>query len=239
MINEDDFSEFFECSFSLSRWVQGTDLMVNIMDQFESQVAIFRQLYQWKKSYLLLPKPTLSTPITFVFWAHKSIIDTVLRLPVVQGGFQVGKTLPKPNTYSPYKGKKQSPRSRRVLIDIGCDFPDLVSQLKQFGLEVEYLWDYVADLIHYEIINICTSQYFDLLLTTNERLFTPPEEWLTYLMPRRTQILFIQKNRLKDPENFAQEIYQQVHTKRKFKSHNPHQTQLISDLNSIKNKGDF
>ncbi len=178
------------------------------------------QLDRLKKLCLIFPKPTLSLKYTFVFWVDKSIIDSVLSLVNIRGGFRVQDTEIHLRDSSSFKGKKKSPRPRRVLLDIGCDSFTLINHLKQLGLEVVRLWDYAADLLHYEIIELCTAQYIDLLVTTNEKLLVPYEEWIDYLMPHRTRTYIAQQSRVDNPEEFARSIYHLVHTKRKFKAKN-------------------
>ena len=106
------------------------------------------------------------------------------------------------------------------MLDSNCDFPALISQLKKLGLEVARLWDYTDDLVNYEVIQICTSQYIDLLVTTNDRLLMPPEEWIEYLMPHRTRLFFPPKTCLANPKVLAREIYNRAYAKRKFKTKN-------------------
>ncbi len=219
-------SDFYECSLQLFQWSKGTDLLIDIIEQVEIQVSTLHQLYQWKRDNLLFPKPTLSTSHTFVFWVHSSIVDAVLRLTGVRGGFKVKQSYPKPPDSSTYKGKKQNPRPRRILLDIGCDDPAFIQILTQMGLEVELVWHHAANLLNYEIIEICTAQYIDLLVTCNERILTPPEEWLTYLMPHRTRLFFPSPKLLETPKVFAQAIYDRAYAKRERKRSNPHQLQL-------------
>lgn len=206
-------SDFYECSLQLVPWAKGTDLLEDILKQIEAQVAILRQLHHWKQNYLLLSKPTLSTAQIFVFWVHSSIVDSALLLIGVQGGFKVPYTNPKLPDSSTYKGKKQNPRPRRVLLDIGCDDPALIKALTKLGLEVELVWRHAADLLNYEIIEICTAQYIDVLVSTNGQLLTPPEEWITYLMPHRTRLFFTSPQSLKDAKVLAQNIYERAFTK--------------------------
>ena len=154
-------SDYFECSFALTHWVRGTDIMIEIIDQIERRVATLHRIFLWKKDHLIIPKPSLSSQEIFTFWAHKSIIDEVLHLPGIRGGFRVNyqsKSLPDSSTY---KGKKQSPRPRRILLDVGSDTATIIQQVNQLGLEVELLWTHIADLLHYEIVELCTSQYID------------------------------------------------------------------------------
>ncbi|MHA2243774.1 MAG: hypothetical protein ACXADY_02275 [Candidatus Hodarchaeales archaeon] len=217
--------DFYECSFQLVPWAKGTDLLEENLKQVEAQVATLRQLYQWKRRYLLLSKPTLSTSQTFVFWVHPSIVDSALLLTGVRGGFKVSQTNTKLPDSSTYKGKKQNPRPRRVLLDIGCDDPALIKALTLLGLEVELVWRHAADLLNYEIIEICTAQYIDVLVSTNGQLLTPPEEWLTYLMPHRTRFFFPPPQSLKDTKVLAQTIYERAFTRLKRKQAHSHQLQ--------------
>ncbi len=227
MTNEiESNSEFYECSLQLSQWSKGIDLLEDILEQIEAQMATLRQLHQWKCDYLLLPKPTLGSSHTFVFWVHSSIVDNALRLTGVRGGFNICQIDPKTPDSSTYKGKKQNPRPRRVLLDIGCDDPAFVQKLIHMGLEVELVWRHAANLLNYEIIEICTAQYIDLLVTCNERILTPPEEWITYLMPHRTRLFFPPPKLLETPKALAQAIADRAYAKRKLKRPNSHQLQL-------------
>ncbi|MFX1285661.1 MAG: hypothetical protein ACFFB5_18620 [Promethearchaeota archaeon] len=135
---------------------------------------------------------------------------------------------------STYKGKKQTPRPRRVLLDIGCDDPDLIKALTQLGLEVELVWRHAVDLLNYEIIEICTAQHIAILVSTNSQLLTPPEEWLTYLMPHRTRLFFPPPQLLHDPKGLAQAIYERTFTRLKRKQVgqlNPHHLPRNSSKN--------
>ncbi len=224
----DFFSDFYECSFQLVPSSKGTDLIEDIFEQMEVQVKIIYQLLHWKRKHLLFPKPTLSTDQIFVFWVYSSVLDSALLLTGVQGGFKVTQKEPKLSDSSTYKGKKQTPRPRRVLLDIGCDDPALIKALTQLGLEVELVWRHAADLLNYEIIEICTAQYIDILVSTNNQLLTPPEEWLTYLMPHRTRLFFPPPQLLREPKVLAQNIYNHAFTRlkrKKIKQPNPHQLQ--------------
>ncbi len=58
------------------------------------------------------------------------------------------------------------------------------------------------------------------MMSTNERLLTPPEEWLKYLMPHRTRLCITPRHLLEDPKSLAHSIYSQTYTKRKFKTLN-------------------
>ena len=97
------------------------------------------------------------------------------------------------------------------------------------GLEVELLWTHVADLLHYEIVELCTAQYIDLIVTTNPRLLMPPEEWLEYLIPHRTRIVVIPEEKLEAPKELARMVYRFAYSKRKFKTR---EYQYLSFLNS-------
>ena len=218
-------SDFYECSLQLFPWAKGTDLLEDILEQIDIQVTTLRQLHQWKRAYLLFPKPTLSSSYVFVFWVDSSIVDAVLRLTGVQGGFKINQNNIKLPDSSTYKGKKQNPRPRRILLDIGYNDPSLIKALTQLGLEVELVWRHAADLMNYEIIEICTAQYIDVLVSTNGQLLTPPEEWLTYLMPHRTRLFFPPPQLLKDPKVLAQAIYDRAFTIRKRKRANSNQLQ--------------
>ena len=225
------FSDFYECSFQLVPISKGTDLLEDIFEQVQVQIKTIYQLLHWKRKHLLFPKPTLSTDQIFIFWVHSSVIDFALLLTGVQGGFKVSQAYPKLPDSSTYKGKKQNPRPRRVLLDIGCDDPTLIKALTQLGLEVELVWRHAADLLNYEIIQICTDQYIDILVSTNSLLLTPPEEWLTYLMPHRTRLFFPPPELLKRPEVLAQTIHECAFTRLKRNQSNSHQSQYDSFKN--------
>ncbi len=230
--------DFYEFSIPLVPWTKGTDLLSNILKQAESQATTLHQLHQWKLKHLLLSKPTLSTSQTFVFWVHSSILDSTQCLAGVRGGLPVSQIGVRPPDSSTYKGKKQNPRPRRVLLDIGCDDPTLIKSLKQLGLEVELVWRHASDLLNYEIIEICTSQYIDILVSTNGRLLTPPEEWLTYLMPQRTRLFFPPPKLLKSPEGLAQAIHNRAHTRQTRKQANSTQSQHESQKIITRNPSD-
>ncbi|MFX1282536.1 MAG: hypothetical protein ACFFB5_02735 [Promethearchaeota archaeon] len=223
----DFFSNFYECSFQLVPISKGTDLLEDIFEQIEVQVKTINQLLHWKRKHLLFPKPTLSTDQIFVFWVHPSIVDKALRLTRVRGGFKICQIDRKRPDSSTYKGKKQNSRPRRILLDVGCDDPLFVQKLIHMGLEVELVWRHAANLMNYEIIEICTAQYIDLFVTRNEQILTPTEEWLTYLMPHRIRLFFPPSKLLKTPEVLAQAIYDRAHAKRKRKRPKPHQLQLV------------
>jgi hypothetical protein len=194
-------------------------LLKDIVTKIAQIAKTLQQLYEWKIQGLIFPKPTLSSRYTFVFWVEASIIESVLKLPNIRGGFQIHENNTPPDSSS-YRGKKQSPRPRRVLLDSNCDSPTLIKRLKKLGLEVERLWDYIDDLVNYEIIQICISQYIDLLVTTNDRLLMPPEEWIEYLMPHRTRLFLLPKTCLAKPKELAHEIYKRAYMKRKLNTKN-------------------
>ena len=218
-------NQYYECSFPLTNWVTGNNLFYSIVSQMENYMGTLRQLYKWKQQRLLLERPTLSSASTLIFWVHKTIIDNALQLFSIQGGFKVSNSSKCLPTSSQYNYKKQSPRPRRVLLDIDCDHPHLLEELDSLDLERIRLWDHIADLYHYEIIELCTAQYIDLVVTTNERLMNPWEEWLTYLMPHRTRLFFPPPQLLKDPKVLAQAIYDRAFTIRKRKRFNSNQLQ--------------
>jgi hypothetical protein len=233
------FSDFYECSFQQVPSSKGTDLLEDIFKQTEVQLKTVYQLLHWKCKHLLFPKPTLSTDQIFVFWVHSSVLDSALLLTGVRGGFKVTQKEPRLSNSSTYKGKKQTPRPRRVLLDTGCDDPALIKALTQLGLEVELVWRHAADLLNYEIIEICTAQYIDILVSTNNQLLTPPEEWLTYLMPHRTRLFFPPPQLLQDPKVLAQNIYNHAFTRLQRKKAKHLHSQHLQDetIESVKKAG--
>jgi len=211
---------FFECQLPLIDWVHGTYPLSDMAIIFTQLSNMFQQLHQWKSQGLIFPKPTLSSRYTFVFWTHGSIIDSILEFSGIRGGYRVQSRSDSLPNSSTFRGKKQNPRPRRVLLDVGIDSPEFIAELKYLGLEIECLWPHVADLLHYEIIELCTAQYIDLMVTTNERLLTPSEEWLQYLMPHRTRLCITPRHLLEDPIGLAHSIYSRTYTKRKLKTRN-------------------
>ena len=139
--------------------------------------------------------------------------------------------------YDGYKRENQSLRPPRILLDYGCDSPSLVTHLESFGLEVVCLWEHVADLYHHEIIELCSDQRFDLFVSVNERLFTPSEEWVNYLMPHRTKFFLVPRRKLRSTKNLVHEISQRIHAKQKSKDYSPRQKQLKIKNNAIKTLG--
>ena len=226
---------FYECSLPLTYWVRGTDILEEIVTQVNHYVNSLHQLYQFKERKLLIPKPTFSSQKTLIFWVHESIVNDALKLHGVRGGFQVRKS--ESSFRDGYESNKQSLSSPRILLDFGCDSLPLVNHLEKLGLEVVCLWESVADLYHYEIIELCSDQSIDLLVSTNERLFTPSEEWLDYLMPHRTRLYITSRNKVKRPKNLAREVYRRVYAKWKFKTCNLHQKHLPIKKSKIKATG--
>jgi hypothetical protein len=202
--------------------------MAEFINTIESRTSSLRKIHYWKKKNFIIPKPTLSSAEIFTFWVHETIIDRILQLPGVRGGFKVKNSSTSLPDSSTYKGKKQSPRPRRVLLDIGIDTSKIIFHLKKLGLEVEQLWSHVTDLVNSEIIEICTSQYIDILVTTNPRLLMPPEEWIDYLFPHRTRIFVVPEVIKKDPAAFANSIYKRAYSKRKFKTKKRHYCSLLN-----------
>jgi hypothetical protein len=75
----------------------------------------------------------------------------------------------------------------------------------------------MADLIQYEIIDVCKSHYVDLIVTTNDRLLTSAEEWVQYLLPHRTRLFIVPKELVMDYNQLASLINQRAFEKRKYK----------------------
>ncbi|MFW9905571.1 MAG: hypothetical protein ACFFFH_14610 [Candidatus Thorarchaeota archaeon] len=221
MSNElDFFSDFYECLLQLAPSSKGTDPLEVIFEQIEVRLKTIYQLLHWKRNHLLFPIPTLSTDQIFVFCVHSSVLESALLLTGVQGGFKVRQKKPRLPDSSTYKGKKQTPRPRRVLLDIGCDDPVLIKALTRLSLEVELVWHHAAEFLNYEIIEICTAQYIDILVSTNSHLLTPPEGWLTYLMPHRTRLFLPSPQLVQNPKALAQTIYERTFTRLKRKQAN-------------------
>ena len=153
---------------------------------------------EWKKSGLVILKPTLSSNQTLVFWVHESILSKTLKLTGIRGGFKVNVSGSQ-NLSSAFNAQKKTfHHSPRVLLDLGCDSSEIITKLCQCGLEDSCVWDFISDLYHYELIQECQKNSFDFLVSKNERLFTPSEEWMQYLLPRKTKLMIIP---LKDPRD--------------------------------------
>lgn len=99
----------------------------------------------------------MSTSSTIVFWVHKSIFKEVIKLTGVRGGFPVSKSSNKTLFPSNYKIQKKNARKGRILLNLGCDSPKTLKSMKEQGIEVVCLWDCIADLYHYEIIELCNE----------------------------------------------------------------------------------
>lgn len=98
------------------------------------------------------------------------------------------------------------------MLDLGCDSPELITNLLQYGLEVSCVWHYLSDLYHYELIQVCQKQSFDFLVSKNEQLFTANEEWMQYLLPRKTKLLIIPDKRYTDYKHTLNLICQNIHS---------------------------
>ena len=201
---------FYECSFPLSLWARGTDLLSEIITQIDQYHATLHQLYQWKQNKLVLPRYALSTTNNFVFWAHESIIKEVLQLHGIRGGFRVVQSTSQPSSLPNSRKKKQAPRSQRVLLDLDCDSSELIHSLKSLGVEVVCFWNHLADIYHYELIELCATQNFDILVTKNDRLFTPRGEWIELLFPRSTKLYVISQELLRDYKQLSIEIHRRI-----------------------------
>ncbi len=236
MTNIQNFLDhFYECSFPLTYWVRGTDIFEDIVTQVNNYVNSLHHLYQFKERKLLIPKPTFSSQRTLIFWVHESIVNDTLNLHGVRGGFQVRKS--ESSFRDGFTKTKQSIPSPRILLDFGCDSLPFVNHLEKLGLEVVYLWEYVADLYHHEIIELCSDQRIDLLISINERLFTPSEEWLDYLIPHRTQLYLTSRSKVKRPKSLAREVYRRIYAKWNFKNSNSCQNQVSIKNRKIKTTG--
>ncbi len=214
-IDMQNFS-FYEYQFPLSEWIQGSYSLKEMISIVTKNLTILQQLYAWENKGFVFSKPTRSLRNTFVFWIDESLIESVREFRNIRGGLPVSDMKDSLADSSTYKGKKVSPRPRRILLDIGCDSPSLVKHLEQLGLEVISLWEYVADLIHHEIIDQCHAQYIDLLVSTNERVLMPTEEWITYLMPHRTRLFTVPRDIVSNYENLAIVIKQKAFQKRRY-----------------------
>jgi hypothetical protein len=203
---------FFEAHFPLTGWISGIKLLQESFPVFQSRFATFAQLFHWMQQGRIIPKPTLSTARTFTFWFPATLWGSVMALPGIYGGSPVNLSPSWPHTL---------PRPKRVLLDIGVDNPSLITQLKQAGLEIVWAWDYLNDLIQYELIEVCSAQYIDLIVTTNERLLTSSEDWLSYLLPHRTRLFIIPPEAvLQNPHTLAEAIVTRAQTKRAYRTPN-------------------
>jgi len=164
----------------LSEWFQHFDTVTDIQRGLKERAESFDILMQYKRKHLISVRYTLCTPRMFVFWAHQSLRDELLALYGVKGGNAL--TIP--------PKEKVPPRKRVVLLDFGVDSPELIKELSQYHLEVGRIWDYLKDLLQYELIEICKDNYIDLIVTSNERLFSSADEYLQLLFPKRTRLCY-------------------------------------------------
>jgi len=201
------YSEF---TFPLAQWAYGTELWNDMLTKIESYTYTLQKLNEWKNNGLVFPKPTLSSNLTIVFWIHDSLVTKALKLTGIRGGFNLSSN----NSYNLSKAsnqkKKKTNRSQRILLDLGCDSPDLIAKLRQCGLTVNSVWDYLSDIFHYELIQQCLNQSFDILVSKNERLFTPIEEWIQYLFPKKTKLLIVPEKRFLESNDPFNMIYKNI-----------------------------
>ena len=207
-------SQFLEFHFPLREWVKGTELISEINANNSQRAKTFSLLLQWKKQGYLWPKPTLSTAEVFTFWINPALQDTVHHLPGLYGGHTINNPYGDSQTLTSNSREKITPRPRLVLLDFPLDTPDLTDKLKQYNLTFKRIWDYTADLIQYELIDACKSNYVDLIVTTNDRLLTSSEEWLQYLLPHRTRLCIVSKELLTDSKQLAFLINQRAWMKK-------------------------
>lgn len=201
------FDHFLECSFPLVQWADGKELWSDMLTKVESYTDTLQKLYHWKAIGLVIPKPTLSSNRTLIFWIHNSLAPTALKLTGIRGGFKLSSNKSHNLSIASNQKRKKINRSQRVLLDLGCDSPELIAKLRQCGFSVNCVWDYLSDLYHYELIQQCLNHSFDILVSKNERLFTPIEEWIQYLFPKRTKLLIVSENRLKENKDLFNFIY--------------------------------
>lgn len=199
-----NLENFMECSFPLVQWANGTELWNDMLTKVRSYTTTLQKLNEWKNNGLIIPKPTLSSNRTLVFWIHDSMVVEALKLSGVRGGFKFSPNTSDNRYLALKKQKKKIKQSQRVLLDIGCDSPELIAKLRNCGFIVDCIWDYLSDLYHYEIIEHCLTHRFDILVSKNERLFTPIEEWIQYLFPKRTKLLIVPEKRfLESKDTFS------------------------------------
>lgn len=174
--------------------------------------SFFKSQEEWKQQGLLLPKPTLSTNQMFTFWICQSLHNNASALPGLYGGHKINYNQNKHEKKE--KTTRKNARSKLVLVDLELDSKELMDELKRFHLDIKRIWDFVGDIVQYELIEVCTSQYVDLIVTTNDRLLTRSEEWLKYLLPHRTRLCIVSKELLSDPNYLASMINQRICMKR-------------------------
>ncbi len=205
--------QFYECSFPLVQWACGTDLWCDLLNKVNSYVMTLQHLNKWKNNGLVFLKPTLSSKRTIIFWIHNSVLSKALELTGIRGGYKPSTNKSHIISLSNRQQKRKSNRSQRVLLDLGCDSPGLITKLRQCGLEVSSVWDCLSDLYHYELIEQCLNHHFDFLVSKNERLFTPNEEWMQYLLPRKTKLLIVPSKNSKGYKYVLKLICQNSHNK--------------------------
>ena len=210
-------SEFLEFHFPLREWVKGTELITEITTSISQRAKKFSQLLQWKQQGYLWPKPTLSTAEVFTFWVNTALHEAIHQLPGLFGGHPINNPYISSGKYQRLKTttrEKKTPRPRLILLDSFLDTPELTDKLSKYNLTFKRIWDDIADLIQYELIDVCKINYVDLIVTTNDRLFTSSEEWLQYLLPNRTRLCIVSKDLLDDPERLASMINQRAWMKK-------------------------
>ncbi|PWI47913.1 hypothetical protein CEE45_09060 [Candidatus Heimdallarchaeota archaeon B3_Heim] len=213
---------FFECSFPLSYWAKGTDDFKAVFTQISDYMSTLDQLNIWYNNNHLIPRPSLSNSTRLFFLVNELIVSNALQLKGVSGGDPVdfNSDLATKNQSSILRNEKCLPRPKRVLLDLNVDRPEILIPLKQKGIEIIQIWDLIADLVQYEIIETCINQYIDLIITSNTRLFTSSEEWINYLLPHRTRICYISEQYLANPSQLTELIIQSAHSKKRYKSPN-------------------
>ena len=198
--------------------IPASELIAEINSCISQRAKTFSRLLQWKQQGYLFPKPTLSTVEVFTFWVDLALQDTVHHLPGLYGGHTINNPHGNSQTLASASREKITPRPRLVLLDFHLDTPDLTNELQQYNLTFKRIWDYISDLIQYELIDVCKSNYVDLIVTTNDRLFTSSEEWLQYLLPHRTRLFIVPKKLLTNYDHLASLINQRAFEKRKYKT---------------------
>ena len=89
MVNRSDqHHQFFECSLPLSYWAKGTDYFNQIITEFSDYMFTLNKLNIWFKKGLLIPKPTWSSSTRLFFLVNDSIIDIVMQLKGISGGYR-------------------------------------------------------------------------------------------------------------------------------------------------------
>ncbi|MHA1226535.1 MAG: hypothetical protein ACTSPV_07310 [Candidatus Hodarchaeales archaeon] len=200
-----DYSNFLEYYFPLSEWFQHREIITDIQRALKERAESFDLLVQYKRQGFITVRYSLSTPQVFVFWAHRSLHDELMSINGVKGGNAL--TIP--------DKEKTSPRKRVVLLDFGVDSSELIKELSPYHLEVRRVWDYLRDLVQYELIEVCKRNYIDLLVTSNERLFSSADEYLQYLFPKRTRLCYSAPVLNQDLKELAARINTRAYTPQK------------------------